>query len=116
MNQRKQPFVQTALGAGPDLGGGADGRAGHLGGDTALTTIRLNLGSSITELEWIVNAYTLSFAVLLMTASALADRFGRPRLFLLGIGLFTAMSAACALAPSIGWLIVARAVQGPARR
>jgi EmrB/QacA subfamily drug resistance transporter len=79
---------------------------------TALTTIRLHLGSSITELEWIVNAYTLSFAVLLMTASALGDRFGRRRLFLLGLGLFTAMSAVCALAPSIGWLIVARAVQG----
>ncbi len=83
---------------------------------TALTTIRLHLGSSITELEWIVNAYTLSFAVLLMTASALGDRFGRRRLFVLGLGLFTVMSAACALAPSTGWLIVARAVQGPARR
>jgi MFS family permease len=67
---------------------------------TALTTIRLHLGSSITELEWIVNAYTLSFAVLLMTASALGDRFGRRRLFLLGLGLFTAMSAAGALAGS----------------
>ena len=79
---------------------------------TALTTIRLRLGASIEELEWIVNAYTLSFAVLLMTASALGDRFGRRRLFLTGLGLFTVMSAACALAPSIGWLIVARAVQG----
>ena len=79
---------------------------------TALTTIRLRLGASIEELEWIINAYTLSFAVLLMTASALGDRFGRRRLFLTGLGLFTVMSAACALAPSIGWLIVARAVQG----
>jgi EmrB/QacA subfamily drug resistance transporter len=79
---------------------------------TALTTIRLRLGASISELEWIVNAYTLSFAVLLMTASALGDRFGRRRLFLAGLGLFTVMSAACALAPTIGWLIVARAVQG----
>jgi EmrB/QacA subfamily drug resistance transporter len=79
---------------------------------TALTTIRLRLGASMSELEWIVNAYTLSFAVLLMTASALGDRFGRRRLFLIGLGLFTAMSAACALAPTIGWLIVARAAQG----
>jgi EmrB/QacA subfamily drug resistance transporter len=79
---------------------------------TALTTIRLHLGASIDQLEWIVNAYTLSFAVLLMTASALGDRFGRRRLFIIGLGLFTVMSAACALAPGIGWLIAARAVQG----
>jgi EmrB/QacA subfamily drug resistance transporter len=79
---------------------------------TALTTIHLKLGASLGELEWIVNSYTLSFAVLLMTASALGDRFGRRRLFLAGLGLFTVMSAACALAPSIGWLIAARAVQG----
>ncbi|HYZ56567.1 MAG TPA: DHA2 family efflux MFS transporter permease subunit [Streptosporangiaceae bacterium] len=79
---------------------------------TALTTIRLHLGASMEQLEWIVNAYTLSLAVLLMTASALGDRFGRRRLFVIGLGLFTAMSAACALAPGIGWLIVARAVQG----
>jgi EmrB/QacA subfamily drug resistance transporter len=79
---------------------------------TALTTIRLHLGASIEQLEWIVNAYTLSLAVLLMTASALGDRFGRRRLFIIGLGLFTAMSAACALAPSIGWLVAARAVQG----
>jgi len=79
---------------------------------TALTTIRLRLGASIEQLEWIVNAYTLSFAVLLMTAAALGDRFGRRRLFLAGLALFTVMSAACALAPSVGWLIAARAVQG----
>jgi EmrB/QacA subfamily drug resistance transporter len=79
---------------------------------TALSTIRLDLGASIEELEWTINAYTLSFAVLLMTAAALGDRFGRRRLFAIGLGLFTAASAACALAPGIGWLIVARAVQG----
>jgi EmrB/QacA subfamily drug resistance transporter len=79
---------------------------------TALTTIRLRLGASIEELEWIVNAYTLSFAVLLMTAAALGDRFGRRRLMIIGLGLFTTMSAACAVAPGIGWLIAARAVQG----
>ncbi len=79
---------------------------------TALSTIRLHLGASIEELEWTVNAYTLSFAVLLMTGAALGDRFGRRRMFVAGLGLFVAASAACALAPNIVWLIVARAVQG----
>jgi len=78
---------------------------------TTLTTIHLKLGASLGELEWIINAYTLSFAVLLMTASALGDRFGRRRLFLAGLSLFTVMSAACALAPSIGMLALARFVQ-----
>src|SRR5207302_4186300 len=78
---------------------------------TALSTIRLHLGASIEELEWTVNAYTLSFAVLLMSGAALGDRFGRRRLFVTGLGLFVAASAACALAPNIVWLIVARAVQ-----
>ena len=67
-------------------------------------------------MEWTVNAYVLSFAVLLMTGAALGDRFGRQRLFAAGIGLFVVASAACALAPDIAWLIAARAVQGPARR
>jgi EmrB/QacA subfamily drug resistance transporter len=79
---------------------------------TALTRIRLDLGASIEALEWTVNAYNLSFAVLLMTGAALGDRFGRRRMFVAGLGLFTAASAACALAPNIGWLIAARAVQG----
>jgi EmrB/QacA subfamily drug resistance transporter len=79
---------------------------------TALPVIKQDLGASIGELEWIVNAYTLSLAVLLMTASALGDRFGRRRLFVAGIGLFTLASAASAIAPGIGWLIAARAVQG----
>jgi len=79
---------------------------------TALSTIRRDLGASVEQLEWTVNAYTLSFAVLLMTASALGDRFGRRRLFSIGLGLFAAASAACALAPSVSWLIAARAVQG----
>src|SRR5713226_8905761 len=79
---------------------------------TALSTIRLHLGASIEALEWTVNAYTLSFAVLLMTGSALGDRFGRRRLFVAGLGLFVAASAACALAPNVGWLIAARAIQG----
>jgi EmrB/QacA subfamily drug resistance transporter len=79
---------------------------------TALSTIRLHLHASIEQLEWTVNAYGLSFAVLLMTGSALGDRFGRRRLFTAGLGLFTTASAACAVAPDIGSLIAARAVQG----
>ena len=79
---------------------------------TALSTIRHDLGASIETLEWTVNAYTLSFAVLLMTGSALGDCFGRRRMFVSGLGLFIAASAACALAPAAGWLIAARAIQG----
>jgi EmrB/QacA subfamily drug resistance transporter len=79
---------------------------------TALSTIRLDLGASIEELEWTVNAYNLSFAVLLMTAAGLGDRFGRRRLYAAGLGLFVAASAACALAPGAGSLIAARAIQG----
>jgi MFS family permease len=79
---------------------------------TALTALRHDLGASVGQLEWTVNAYTLSFAVLLMTAAALGDRFGRCRGFAFGLALFGVASAACALAPSIGWLIAARAVQG----
>src|SRR5215831_16995415 len=76
---------------------------------TALNTIRLHLGASITELDWTVNAYTLTVAVLLLTAAAAGDRLGRRRLLVAGLALFTAASAACALAPSIGALIGARA-------
>lgn len=79
---------------------------------TALATIRLDLGASIEQLEWTVNAYNLSLAVLLLPAAALGDRFGRRRMFAAGLGLFTAASAACALAPGVDWLIAARAVQG----
>jgi EmrB/QacA subfamily drug resistance transporter len=79
---------------------------------SALGTIRLDLGASVEQLEWTVNAYNLSFAVLLITAAALGDRFGRRRLYAVGLGLFAAASTACALAPGVGWLIGARAVQG----
>jgi len=79
---------------------------------TALSTIKRDLGASVEGLEWTVNAYNLSFAVLLMTAAALGDRFGRRRVFAAGIGLFVLASAACAVAPSVGALIAARAVQG----
>ena len=79
---------------------------------TALTTIRQDLGASIEELEWTVNSYNLSLAVLMLPAAALGDRFGRRRMFTAGLALFAATSAACALAPGVGWLIAARAVQG----
>jgi EmrB/QacA subfamily drug resistance transporter len=79
---------------------------------TALSTIRLDLGASVEQLEWVVNAYNLSFAVLLITAAALGDRYGRRRLYAVGLGLFAASSAAAALAPGAGALIAARAVQG----
>jgi EmrB/QacA subfamily drug resistance transporter len=79
---------------------------------TALPVIRVDLGASLEQLEWTVNAYTLTFAVFLLTGAALGDRFGRKRLFMLGVALFTGASAAAALAPSAEWLIAARAVQG----
>ena len=79
---------------------------------TALPSIQADLGATIESLQWTVNAYTLSYAVLLLTGAALGDRFGRRRLFVLGLGLFTVASAAAALAPTTGALIAARAVQG----
>src|SRR6266513_3041946 len=79
---------------------------------TALPVIRHDLHAGLSGLEWTVNAYTLTFAVLLITGAALGDRFGRRRMFVLGLGIFTAASAAAALAPSIEVLIAARAVQG----
>jgi EmrB/QacA subfamily drug resistance transporter len=78
----------------------------------ALPTIHRDLGASIQSLEWTVNAYVLAYAVLLLTGAALGDRFGRKRMFLLGMAVFTAASAAAALAPSTGLLVAARAVQG----
>src|SRR4051794_41887395 len=67
---------------------------------TALSTIRLDLGASIEQLEWTVNAYNLSFAVLLLTGAAIGDRLGRRRVFAGGLALFVAASAACAPAPA----------------
>src|ERR671922_2656702 len=78
----------------------------------ALVSIREDLGASLEQLEWTVNAYTLSFAVFLLTAAALGDRLGRRAVFAAGIGVFTLASAAAALAPSTDALIAARAVQG----
>jgi EmrB/QacA subfamily drug resistance transporter len=79
---------------------------------TALPVIRNDLNASLEGLEWTVNAYTLTFAVLLLTGAALGDRFGRRLMFTAGIGIFTLASAAAALAPNIETLIAARAVQG----
>ncbi|MFZ0379805.1 MAG: MFS transporter [Solirubrobacteraceae bacterium] len=80
--------------------------------NVALPSIHRDLGASIQTLEWTVNAYILAYAVLLLTGAALGDRLGRKRMFIAGISLFTAGSAAAALAPSIGLLIAARAFQG----
>src|SRR5207302_5432041 len=79
---------------------------------TAIPVIRRDLHASISQLEWTVNAYTLTFAVLLLTGAALGDRFGRRRLFAIGMAIFTAGSAAAALAPSANALDLARAFQG----
>ncbi|MCX5278485.1 MFS transporter [Streptomyces sp. NBC_00198] len=79
---------------------------------TALPSIRKDLGGALDDLEWTVSAYTLTFAVLLMFGAALGDRFGRRRLFLVGLSIFTGASAAAAMAPGIDSLIAARAVQG----
>jgi EmrB/QacA subfamily drug resistance transporter len=79
---------------------------------TALPSIRKSLGGELAELEWTVNAYTLTFAVLLMLGAALGDRFGRRRLFLAGLTVFTGASAAAALSSGIHELIAFRAVQG----
>ena len=79
---------------------------------TALSTIRLHLHASLSQLEWTVNAYTLAVAVLLLPAATLGERYGRRRILAVGLSMFTAASAACALAPDVALLIVARAVQG----
>ena len=79
---------------------------------TALPAIRHHLNASLSSLEWTVNAYTLTFAVLLLTGATLGERFGRRRMLVIGLTVFTLGSAAAALAPSAEWLIVFRAVQG----
>ncbi len=79
---------------------------------TAFATIRGDFGASVETLQWAVNAYNLTFAVLLLTGAALGDRFGRRRMFAAGIALFTLASVACALSGSVGWLIAARFAQG----
>jgi EmrB/QacA subfamily drug resistance transporter len=79
---------------------------------TALPAIHASLGGSVSTLEWTVNAYTLSFAAGIITAAAVGDRLGRRRVYIAGLLIFTASSAACALAPTSGLLITARVLQG----
>src|SRR5438874_78728 len=79
---------------------------------TALPVIRTDLGASLSDLEWTVNAYTLTFAVFLLTGAALGDRFGRRRLFSIGLGIFTVGSIGAALAPTAEYLVAFRALQG----
>jgi len=79
---------------------------------TAFATIRAEFGSPVETLQWTVNAFNLTFAVLLLTGAALGDRFGRRRMFAAGIALFVVASAACALAGNATALIAARALQG----
>lgn len=79
---------------------------------TALPTLRVHLGASLSDLEWTINAYNLAFACLMLTGSALGDRFGRRRMYSFGLGVFSLASAACALSGSAETLIVARTVQG----
>ena len=79
---------------------------------TALPVIRADFAATLPELEWMVNAYTLTFAVLLLTGAALGDRFGRKRMFIIGLAIFTAGSTAAALSSTSTELIVARAIQG----
>jgi EmrB/QacA subfamily drug resistance transporter len=79
---------------------------------TALPVIRVHLHAGLSGLEWTVNAYTLTFAVFLLTAAAVGERFGRRRTFMTGIAIFTTASALAAISPNIGFLIAARALQG----
>ncbi|MHB8574257.1 MAG: MFS transporter [Dehalococcoidia bacterium] len=79
---------------------------------TALPVLRVDLRATLSDLEWTVNAYNLAFACLLLTGAVLGDRFGRRRMFTVGLFVFTTASAAAALSPSVGALIVARAIQG----
>ena len=79
---------------------------------TALPAIHRELGADLAQLEWTINAFTLAFAAGIITAAALGDRFGRRRIFVTGLAVFTAASAACALAPDAALLVAARAVQG----
>jgi MFS transporter, DHA2 family, methylenomycin A resistance protein len=80
--------------------------------NTALHSIGTSLGGGISGLQWVVSAYTIAFAAFILTAGALGDRIGARRIFMAGFALFTAASAACAMAPSAAILLAARCVQG----
>src|SRR2546423_4701453 len=80
--------------------------------NVALPSIQSSLGLKISELEWVVTGYALTFGALMLTGGKLADLFGRRRIFVVGLVIFTASSLACGLAGSAGVLIAARVVQG----
>src|ERR1700728_242459 len=80
--------------------------------NTALDRIGTSLGGGVSELQWVVNAYTIAFAAFILTAGALGDRIGAKRVFMAGFAIFTSASLACALASNSTVLIAARAVQG----
>src|SRR4051794_18134684 len=80
--------------------------------NTALPSIREDLGASFSDLQWVVDAYVLTLAAVVLTAGSLADRIGRKPMFIAGLGIFSVSSLAIALSPSIGFLIAGRALQG----
>jgi DHA2 family methylenomycin A resistance protein-like MFS transporter len=80
--------------------------------NVAIKPIGAALGSGVSSLQWVVGAYTIAFAALILSAGALGDRIGAKRVFVSGFAVFTGASAACGLAPDLGWLIAARALQG----
>src|ERR1700761_9450136 len=80
--------------------------------NTALDSIGRSLGGGVAELQWVVSAYTITFAAFILTAGALGDRIGAKRIFMAGFAIFTAASLACGLSPDAPSLITARAVQG----
>jgi MFS transporter, DHA2 family, methylenomycin A resistance protein len=80
--------------------------------NTALSSIGRSLHSGIAGMQWVISGYTTAFAAMILTAGALGDRIGAKRIFMSGFAIFTIASVGCALAPSTGWLIAARTVQG----
>src|SRR5690349_21760268 len=80
--------------------------------NTALSDIARGLDTGLSGLQWVIDAYTLPLAATVLTAGSIADRFGRRRLFLIGLMIFTAASALCGIAPGIEFLVAARAIQG----
>src|ERR1700754_4753121 len=80
--------------------------------NTALGSIGASLGGGVSELQWVVSAYTIAFAAFILTAGALGDRIGAKRVFMAGFAIFTAASVACAFSPNAATLVAARAVQG----
>src|SRR5947199_10537729 len=80
--------------------------------NVALPALQTNLNATIVDVQWVIEAYSLLLAALLLVGGSLGDHYGRRRIFLVGIALFALASAWCGLAPNIGQLIAARAVQG----